>query len=137
MFFMVGFVWCGGCSPTSPTATDVSGNWSGTVVSAPFGNGTFLLTLSESGSTPSAGTWTLGYTNGSTPNKAGTSTWSLSGSAATITLTPILPVSSSCVYNVTGTVSSIAVSAKPTMTGTYQTANCTVSDNGTFTIAHQ
>lgn len=122
---VVGLAAAGACS-TSPSATGEAGAWTGTVTSTPFGTGTLVFSLADSGS-PLTGSWSLSYPN-TADNNSGALVWTLSGSAVTLTMTPTAPVPATCVYNFTATISNTT-----SMSGTYSTANCTLADTGTFT----
>ena len=123
---------CGGDSSTSPSGQQLAGNYAGTLVSnssgfAQIGVGTLQATLAQNGGALS-GSWTTTYANAAY-NNAGSLTGSVSASSVTLTLTS--DVTGLCPSNVTAAVSGT------TLSGTYETVNCSFTDGGQFKITKQ
>ena len=118
---------CGDSSPMSPTAPtspsppSLSGMWSGTSGSTVLGEtGTFELTLSQVGSMVT-GTWSSTDSLGTT---TGNADGNISGSSLSLILYRDDPTS--CQGVVAATFTSMTIS------GSWMTINCTVSDSGAF-----
>ena len=126
-FAFLSLVWLTACSDssTSPTPTDLSGTWTGTLTDSRVGNGTARVTFSPSG-TGLSGTWSSTFPDPSN-NNSGTLSGSVNGSSVMITLTPSVPIS--CPFQVTATV------AGNQMTGTYAAVNCSVPDSGSISLS--
>src|ERR1035437_228416 len=61
-FVACGVVACGLVS-TAPTATDMVGKWSGTILSNQSGSGTMVFTLVRSDSSSVSGIWSTSFAN--------------------------------------------------------------------------
>jgi hypothetical protein len=119
-------------TPSSPAATNVAGNWAGTVASATSGNqagtGAFHATFVQDESSLS-GSWAVTYPDPAN-NNSGELTGIISGTSVTLTLSSTVPTA--CPFSATATLSGATA-----MSGTYSTFNCTVADGGPFNITKQ
>jgi len=127
---------CAGNSPTStstsPSGQQLAGNYTGTLVSnssgfAQIGVGTLQATLAQNGGSLN-GSWTTTYANAAY-NNAGSLTGTVSASSVTLTLTS--DVTGLCPSSVTAAISGT------TLSGTYETVNCSFTDGGQFKITKQ
>jgi hypothetical protein len=121
---------CGGSSSTSPTSVSLNGNYSGPIADTVYGSGTILMTLSQNGSGltgtyssqfPAAGVQGGGSMSGTVNN----------GQSLSASLQPSNPIL--CPYQLTGTIAGGGAS----ISGTFASFNCTVTETGTFNVSRQ
>ena|ERR1035437_6925854 len=127
-FVACGVVACGLVS-TAPTATDMVGKWSGTILSNQSGSGTMVFTLVRSDSSSVSGIWSTSFAN-TANNDSGSMSGTIVGSGLSFILTPSNP--NVCPFNATAT-----LNGAMSMSGMYAAVNCTVAASGTFTVAKQ
>jgi hypothetical protein len=123
---------CAAKSPTAPGGPDVTSSWTGPISDGLLGNGTLSLLLVQSPSDSVTGTWATTFAN-SAYDLSGAVAGNLVGSTLSVVLKPNNPPT--CQYGPFDLTASLT--GTTSMTGTFATINCTVSDGGTFSATKQ
>ena len=120
------FAACSSSGSSTPSAINVSGNYSGTANDSAAGTVQFSLSLSQDGTDLSGN---LNEAQSGTIVASGTFSGTISGKTISGTVTSIS--AGACPLTVTATTSSNG----GTLSGSYTATNCTTADTGTFTVS--
>jgi hypothetical protein len=133
VFMIVGAAALVACSKSStePAPGYVAGSWSGSISDVLVGNGTFTMSLAQTGDSVT-GTWTTTYAD-TANNLGGLAIGHMIGPMLTILLKPINPPT--CQYGPFEVTASLT--AGTSLSGTYTTVQCTAADSGTVSVTKQ
>jgi hypothetical protein len=119
-------------SSTAPATANVTGSWSGPISDAILGNGTISITLTEAKSDSVVGTWATIYQNPA-DDLSGNVEGHVSGATLSVVLKAINPTT--CQFGPIDLTATVL--GTTSMSGTFVTVPCAVSDSGSFTMIRQ